>query len=190
VVTEQEIKAAVSLSAERQFDAALALYQTMLPRANEVHTRMAVLYGIVTCSTWLNLDQMRENAIQELKQLPDYEVSEAWVVIAQATAYADFGRAQEALDLINRNLKREVLDRDDFLDWKYEHLFYKGHCLVQLARCEDALVAFDAAHRICPEGDFETDMLIDQSNCFLALARYDEAYAAASQVLGRGDEEM
>jgi tetratricopeptide (TPR) repeat protein len=77
VVTEQEIKAAVSLSAERQFDAALALYQTMLPRANEVHTRMAVLYGIVTCSTWLNLDQMRENAIQELKQLPDYEVSEA-----------------------------------------------------------------------------------------------------------------
>jgi len=189
-VTEQEIEAVLDLSAQRDFSTALALYQEMLIRAQDDQIRMRILFGIVTCSTWLNLDETRENAIAVLKQFPDYEVSHAFVVMAQARAYSESGRDQEALDLIDGNLKDEVLQRDDFRDWKYEHLFYKGRSLVGLARYDEALSAFDEAHRVYPEGDFEVSMLIERSNCFLAFRRFSEAYDTASQVLARGDEEM
>jgi tetratricopeptide (TPR) repeat protein len=190
VVTEREIQAALDLSAQRDFSAALALYQEMLTRAQDGQIRMRILFGIVTCSTWLNLGEVRENAIRELKRFPDYEVSHAFVVMAQARTYSESGRAQETLDLIQGNLRDEVLQRDDFRDWRYEHLFYKGRSLVQLARFEEALGTFDEAHRVYPEGDFELDMLIERSNCFLALHRFSEAYDTASQVLSHGDEEM
>jgi tetratricopeptide (TPR) repeat protein len=110
--------------------------------------------------------------------------------MAKARAYSDMGRAQEALDLIDANLKSEVLKRADFNDWKYEHLFLRGRALVQLARYDEALGVFDAAHAVCPEGSFEADLLIERCNCYVALARYDEAFATASQVLARGDEDM
>jgi tetratricopeptide (TPR) repeat protein len=190
MVTEEEIEAALHLSTERKFDAALALYQEMLARSEDLLVRMKVLFGIVTCSTWLGLDTIRENAIAELKQLPDYGVSHAFVVMAQARAYSESGRAQEALDLVDGNLKNEVLQRDGFQDWRYEHLFYKGRSLVQLARYDEALGAFDEAYRVYPEGDFELDMLIERSNCLLALRRFSEAYDTASQVLACDDEEM
>jgi tetratricopeptide (TPR) repeat protein len=189
-VTEQEIEKAEKLSAQREFGASLVMLQEMLTRANDVQVRMRLLFDVVTCSTWLNLDQSREDAIRELKQLPDYEVSHAFVVMAQARACSDSGRGQEALDLIDANLKSEVLQRDDFRVCKYEHLFFKGRSLVQLAHYDEALAAFDAAHGMNPEGEFETDMLIERSNCFLALSRYNEAFEAASRVLSRGDEEM
>lgn len=188
-VTEQEIEAALGLSAQRDFSSSLALLQEMLTRTKDAQVRMKILFGIVTCSTWLSLDAIREDAIQELKQFPNYEVSNAFVVMAQAGASIDFGQAQDALDLINANLRSEVLQRDDFQDWKYEHLFLKGRSLVQLARYEDALCAFDAANGINPEGKFETDMLIERSNCFLALSRYDEAFNTAAEVLPRDDED-
>ena len=189
-VTEREIQEALDLSAQRDFSTALALYQEMLIRAQDDQIRMRILFGIVTCSTWLNLDEIRENAIAVLKQFPDYGVSHAFIVMAQARAYSESGRAQEALDLIDANLKSEVLQRDDFRESKYEHLFFKGRSLVQLAHYDEALAAFDAAHGMNPEGEFETDMLIERSNCFLALSRYNEAFEAASRVLSRGDEEM
>jgi tetratricopeptide (TPR) repeat protein len=190
IVTEREIQAALDLSAQREFSASLAQFQDLLPRADDVHTRMTILFGIVTSSTWLNLDQIRENAIRELKQLPDNEVSDAFIVMAKARAYSDMGRAQEALDLIDSNLESEVLKRADFKDWKYEHLFLRGRVLVQLARYDEALSALDAAHTVCPEGSFEADLLIERCNCHVALARYDEAFATASQVLERGSDEM
>lgn len=189
-VTEGEIQEALDLSAHRDFSAALALYQEMLIRAQDDQIKMRILFGIVTCSTWLNLDEIRENAIRDLKQFPDGGVSHAFVVMAQARTYSESGRAQEALDLIDGNLKDEVLQRDSFRDWRYEHLFYKGRSLVQLARYDEALCAFDEAHRLYPDGDFEVDMLIERSNCFLAFHRFSEAYDTASQVLAWGDEEM
>ena len=190
MVTDKEIEAALNLSAERKFDASLALYQAMLIRTQNDRIRMKILLGIVTCSTWLNLDSIRENAIQQLKQLPDYEVSDTFVVMARARAYADSGRVQEALNLINENLSTEVLQRHDLQEWKYEHLFRKGRYLVLLTRYDEALSALNAAYEINPEGEFETDMLIERSNCFLALSRYDEAFEAANRVLSRGDEDM
>ncbi len=189
-VIEREIQAALDLSAQRDFIASLALFQEMLTRAQDAQIRRKILFGIVTCSTWLSLDTIRENAIQELKKLSDFEVSHAFVLMAQARAYIDFGQAQEALDLINANLASEVLQRDNFQDWKYEHLFLKGRSLVQLARYDEALCAFDEAHSIYPKGELEANMLIERSNFFLAFDRYGEAYDTASQVLNCGDEEM
>ncbi len=189
-VTLQEIAAALDLSAQRHFSASLALLQEMLTRAQDDRIRMTILFGIVTCSTWLNLSDVRSNAIEALKQLPEYEISDAFVVKARATALVDFGRPQEALDLINQALETATLRREDFQDWKYEYLALKGRSLTRLMRCDEAIRAFDEARNMYAEGKFETDMLLDRSNCLLYLARYDEAYKTANQVLPRGDEEM
>jgi tetratricopeptide (TPR) repeat protein len=189
-VTQQEIDAVLDLSAQREFSKSLALFQEMLPRAKDANNQRKILFGIVTCSTWLKLDTTREGAIQDLKQLSDFEVSYGFVVMAQATAYIDFGRVQEALDLINENLRTELLQRDDFQDWKYDHLFSKGRALVKLARYDEALRVFDAAHGIFPEGNSETEMLIERANCLIALDRFEETYDTAHQVLSRGDQEM
>jgi tetratricopeptide (TPR) repeat protein len=188
--TQEEIDAALDLSAQRQFRKSLAIFQEMLTRTKDANSQRKILFGIVTCSTWLRLDTTREDAILELKQLSDFDVSHAFIVMAQATAYLDFGRAQEALDLVNENLATEVLQRDDFRDWKYDHLFSKGRALVKLARYDEALCVFGAAHDIFPEGNSETEMLIERANCLIALDRFDESYDAAYQVLRRGDEEM
>jgi len=109
--------------------------------------------------------------------------------MTQASALVDFGRAQEALDLINANLKTALLQKEEFWDWKYEYLFLKGRSLTRLAHCEEALRTFDEAHDMNPNGKFEADILIGRSNCLSYLARYDEAYNAANQVLIRGDVE-
>ena len=190
VVTEQEIQTAIDLSAQRDFSTSLALYQGMLTRAHDTLNRFKILFGIVTCSTWLKLKAIRENAIQELMQLPDYEVSHAFVITTQAAADIDFGCAQEALDLIDANLSSEVLQRSDFRDWKYEYLFLKGRALVVLTRYDEALCAFDATQGIDPDGKFETLILIERSNCYIAFGRYGEAYDSASRVLSRDDGEM
>jgi tetratricopeptide (TPR) repeat protein len=190
VTIEQEIEAALRLSTERKFDAALALYREMLARAGDDFVRMRVLFGMVDCSTWLGLEAIREETIRALKQFPDYDVSRAFIVMTQARAFIDFGRTQEALDLVNENLGSAVLHRDDFRDWKYEHLFLKGQCLVRLKAFDEALCAFDAAHSMDSEGPFETVMLIERANCYLARDRFAEAYELASQVQDRGDEEF
>ena len=189
-VTEQELDAAIDLSAQGEYSVSLALYQEMLLRAKDADVRRRVLFGIVTCSTSLRLNTITEDAIQELRRLPDYDVSHAFVVRMQAMANFDSGCYWEALSLINENLRSEVMQRDDFRDSKYEHLYFKGRSLARLERYDEALCAFDEAHCICPEGHFETDMLVARSNCFLALSRYDEAYESASQVLSRDDQDM
>jgi len=189
-VTEQEIEAATQLSANREFAAALALYREMLARADNEQIRLKILYGMVTCAIWLGQADLLNKTVEELKGLPDYDISHAFVVLIRASAAIDFGHPQEALTLINENLASEVLHRDAFLDWRYEHLYLKGRCFVRLKRCDEALDAFDAAHAIDPEGEFETDMLIERANCLLFSGQFDEAYNIASQVLSRGDNDM
>ena len=189
-VIEQEIEAAIQLSAKREFAAAMVLYQEMLTRADDDEIRRKVLYGVVTCAVWLNREDLLTRAVEELKRLPDYEASHAFIVFTRARAALDFGRPQEALDLINENLASEVLQQADFRDRKYDRLYLKGRCLVRLKRCDEALDAFDAAHDINPEGEFETDMLIERSNCLLFAGRFGEAYSTASQVLSRSDDDM
>lgn len=190
MVTEQEIEAALRLTAERNFDAALALYQGMLARGEDAVVRMRILFGIVTCSTWLRRDAIREDAIRQLKQFPDYDVSHSFISMAEARAFVEFGRTQDALNLIEEILLSGVLQREDFRDWKYELLFLKGQSLVALKLFDQALSAFDAAHAVDSEGQFETCILIERANCYIGLGRYAEAYELARQVRDRGDEEF
>lgn len=99
-------------------------------------------------------------------------------------------RAQDALDLIDANLQSKYMERENFQDWKYEHLFYRGESLTRLAKCTEALGAFDAAHAIHADGKFETDILIARSNCLMALERYEEAFDAATRVAASANGEL
>src|SRR6185437_7415737 len=189
-ITEREIEAAQELSARRNFEASLARYQEMLGRAQDQQILYRALNGIVTCSTWLNRAEVLTDAMERLKKLPDYELSVAFAAMNEADFLYESGHPQEALDLIAQNLASEALQREDFLDWKYDQLFLRGRCLVKLVRCQEALVAFDLARAIESDGKNETDMLIDRSNCLMALDRFDEAYDLASRVLDRDDVEL
>jgi tetratricopeptide (TPR) repeat protein len=189
-VTGQEMETAFGLSAKGDFSAALALFREMLDRADERQTRMKLLFGMITCSTYLDLHTLTENTVKELNQLGDPQITSTFVKLAQSNMFIDCGRAQEALDLIDSNLNLSLLETEFFQDWKYEHLFLRGRCLTALMRSEEALLAFDAARDLDSEGKYETDMLIERSNCLLALSRFDEAFNSANQVLSRNNGEM
>lgn len=190
VVTDEEIEAAEELRAQGEFAEALALLRDMLNRTQDDGTRMRLLFDVISCSTALCMDSVTEGAIAELEKLPDPKMSYLFVDFFRAVSYIALGRAQEALELLEINLKSEFLARDDFQIWKYKHLAYKGSALIWLARPDDALTVLAEAHAMYPDGERETAILIDQANCLMALKWYDEAYKSASQVLGRSDEEM
>jgi tetratricopeptide (TPR) repeat protein len=180
--TEEEIRAPENLSAKGEFAAALALSQNMLNRVHDDETRIRLLFNVVICSTALGVAGVTEDAIAELEKLPNSKISSIGAVFFQAVSHLALGRAQEALDLIEANLKSEFLEREDFQIWKYEHLAYQGRALAYLARCEESLAALAQAHQMYPEGNREADILVDQANCMMALKQYEEAYVTASQV--------
>ena len=189
-VTEEEIEAAEKLRGQGEFATALTLTQDMLTRAQDDDRRMRLLFDVLYCSTRLCLDSVTGDAIKELERLPDPKMSRVFIDFIQAMSYIAHGKAQEGLDLIDVNLKSEFLEREDFQIYKYKHLAYKGSALIWLARPEEALVSLVDAHRMYPDGEREVAILIDQTNCLMALGQYEEAYNAASQALNRGDEEM
>jgi len=190
MLTEQEIDAAEKLRAQGEFGAALALTQEMLARVEDGDTKMRLLFDVLYCSTRLCLDGVTNRAIAELEQMPQPRESRVLVDFIQAMTYIAHGDAQKGLDLIEANLKSEFMARDDFREWKYKHLAYKGQALTWLGRCQEALIVLDEAHLMDPQGVRQTGILLDQANCFLALDRYEDSFNAARQVLRRGDEEM
>jgi tetratricopeptide (TPR) repeat protein len=190
MLTEQEIDAAEKLRAQGDYEAALALTEEMLARVEDEDTRMRLLFDVLYCSTRLCLDDVTNRAIGELEQMPQPGMSRVFIDFIQAMSYIARGNAQQGLDLIEANLKLELMARDDFREWKYKHLAYKGSALTWLERCQEALAVLNEAHLMNPNGVRQTAILIDQANCFLALDRYDDSYDAAQQVLNRGDAEM
>ena len=151
---------------------------------------MRLLFDVLYCSTRLCLDDVTTRAIAELEQMPQPRMSRI-VDFIQAMSFIANGHSQLGLDLIEANLKSEVrFHGDDFREWKYKHLAYKGSALAGLGQCQKALTALDEAHLMNPNGRRQAAILIDQVNCLLALDRYDDSYDTARQVLGRGDEEM
>jgi tetratricopeptide (TPR) repeat protein len=189
-VTENEIDAAEVLRGRGEYATALSLTQDMLRRVQNGDLRMRLLFDVLYCSTRLGEDGATNEAIHELEQMPEPEMSRIFIDFIQAMTDIAHGRYQEGLHLIDANLKSEFMEREDFLVWKYKHLAYRGDALTGLARCDEALESLSEAHSMFPDGERETAILIDQSNCLLALDRYEDVYAAASQVLNRGDEEM
>jgi tetratricopeptide (TPR) repeat protein len=182
MLNDEEIEAAEKLRAKGELTTALVLTQDMLVRAEDEYTRMRLLFDVLYCSMQLRLDEVTNGAISELERMSQPRMSRVFVDFIQATSDIAHGHFQRGLDLIDTNLKSEFMKRDDFLVWKYKHLAYKGSALVGLDRCPQALSALAEAHRMNPNGDRETAILIDQANCLLALDKYDESYKAASQV--------
>ena len=189
-VTEEEIDAAEELREREEYTAALALTQDLLKRAQDDGTQIRLLFDVLFCTTRLGLKNITDSAIAELDKLPDPEVSRIFVNFIQAISYIALGQSQEALDLIDANLRTQFMQQENFQTEKYEHLAYRGRALAFLERPKESLASLNEAHSMCPEGKRETDILIDQANCLMALKRYEEAYSAASQVLSRGDDEM
>jgi tetratricopeptide (TPR) repeat protein len=189
-VSEKEIEAAERLRGQGEYATALALTQDMMNRTQDDDTRMRLLLDVLYCSTRLCLDSATDAAIRELEKLPDPKMSRVFADFIQAMSFIAHGKAQKGLDLIDANLRSEYLERDDLRIWKYKHLAYKGSALIWLARPDEALVSLAQAHMIYPNGEREAAILIDQTNCLMALDRYDEAYNAASQVFARNEDEM
>jgi tetratricopeptide (TPR) repeat protein len=189
-VTENEIKAAERLRGRGEYATALSLTQDMLRRVqDDGDMRMRLLFDVLYCSTRLCADSITNEAIHELEQMPQPKMSRIFIDFIQAMTYIAHGRYQEGLHLIDANLKSEFMERESFLVEKYRHLAYRGDALTGLARCDEALESLNEAHLLFPDGESETAILIDQSNCLTVLERYDDAYAAANLVLNRGDAE-
>jgi len=181
-VTEEEIEAAEKLRGQGEFATALALTQRMLKRAQDDGTRMRLLFDVLYCSTALKKDDVTNDAICELEKFPDPEMSRIFIDLIQAISLIAFGEAKEALDLIYANLRTQYMERDDFRDWKYEHLAYKGRALTFLQRWQESLESLEEAYRMFPEGKRTTDILIDKSLCMMMFNRYEEAFHLARQV--------
>ena len=145
-VTEDEIDAAEEMRERGEFAAAFALTQDMLNRAQDDGTRMRLLFDLLSCSTRLGLEDITRRAISDLEKLPDPEISRVFVDLIQSISYIAFGKYQEALQLIDVNLRSNFMECDDFQVWNYEYLAYRGSALVGLARCEEALCALNKAH--------------------------------------------
>jgi len=190
MLEEIEIEKAEDLSSQGDFVTSLGMHQEMLHRAQDDGTRLRLLFGVVLCSTRLGLQKVTNDAIQEMDSMPDPKECRLFADFIKATQLFELSRAQEALDLIDANLKSEYMERQDSQDWKYQHLFYKGMSLTRLAQCSAALIAFDAANAIQADGKFETDILIARSNCLTTLKRYEEAFEAASRVTTRDGGEL
>ncbi len=189
-VTEDEIEAAELLSGHGEFARSLAITQEMLKCAQEDETRMRLLFNVINCSSQLNLTDVTDKALQILEQLPNPKESRVFADLLQVMAYIQLGRVQDALHLINANLKSEFMEREDFQVCKYEYLAYKGRSLTYLGKYEEALILLDHAHRMYPEGAREVDILIDQASCMMSLKQYEAAYLTANQVCKWGNAEL
>jgi len=189
-VTEQEIEVSEKLRGQGEYANSLALTQNMLSRVHKEDMRFRLLFDILYCSTRLVADDLTNETIQELEQMPQPKMSRIFVDWIQAVSNLAFGKAQEALDLLETNLKSEFMEREDFVIWKYKHLAYMGSALIFLGRREEALVSLTDAHKMYPDGERETDILFDIANCMNELKRYQEAYFLLEQVLKRESGEM
>ena len=190
VISEEELSNAEKLREQGEFATALALTQEMLSRAEDDGTRMRLLFDVLYCSTRLNANDITHNAINQLEKLPDPKMSRIFADLIQAISNIAFGKAQDALDLIDANLSSEYMVREDFSVWKYDHLAYKGRALAFLQRWQESLASLDEAFWMFPEGKRTTDILIDKSLCMMMFNRYEEAFHLAAEVRQREHGEM
>jgi len=148
VVTEKEVQVAEKLRGQGEYATALALTQDMLSRVHDEDMRFRLLYNAVCCSTRLNLDEVTDAAIIELDNLPNPDMSRFFVNMIKAMSYLALNRPQEALDLIDLNLKTGFMEKEEFQINKYQLLASRGSALVFLGRREEALVSLTEAHMI------------------------------------------
>jgi tetratricopeptide (TPR) repeat protein len=190
VVTEEEIEVAEKLRGQGEYVTALALTQDMLSRVHDEDIRFRLLYNSVCCSTRLNQDDVTDAAIMELDNMSNPDMSRFFVNLIKAISHIALYRPQEALDLIDLNLKTGFMEKEEYQINKYQLLAYKGSALIFLGRRDEALISLTEAHKMYPGGERETDILFDLANCLNELKRYNEAYVLVEQVLKRENGEM
>src|ERR1700733_403242 len=150
MVTEPEIEQMLTLSAEGKFPAALAVATELLKRVDDAVQRMIILYEIITCSTWLGLEEQKASAIRALDPLVGLEVACAFAAMNQAAVDVEAGRADQALKLIDRNLQSSFIRVGGYKDLLYENPVLKANARTRLARCAEALSVLDEAAAMLP----------------------------------------
>lgn len=201
--TEEEIDAAEKLRAKGEFAAALTSIKEMLDRANNEGSRMRLLFDVVSCSALLELDEVTEQAMNELGTMPQPQFSRVLANMSRAYAEDQLGRPEKALAFLDMNLETGYFEREDFRIHKYQLCLFKGQALVRLRRVTEALDWLDKAHEMYPSEDSahdETERLIfcwvepsiqiNRANCLLVLDRFDEAFDAAKMVTQRTDGDL
>ena len=190
MVTELEIERMLSLSAEKEFAAALNIAQELLSRVENPGQRIVVLLEIITCSKWLGLPDETEAAVQALGILVGQEIPSVFSAMSQAAVDVEAGRASDALELINKNLESDFMHTEDYKDWLYEQLVLKGNALTRLARCGEALTALDEANAVLPGGKYEALILVNRANCLMANDDYENAFISAEAATTKGDVDL
>ncbi|MDR3727427.1 MAG: hypothetical protein P4K86_10330 [Terracidiphilus sp.] len=201
--TEEEIVAAEKLHAKGEHAAALKLTQKMLERTNDGDSRMRLLFGVVSCSAFLELDEVTEQAMKELDTMPQPQCSRVLANLSRAYAEDQLGRPDKALAILDMNLETGYFEREDFRIHKYRLCLFKGQALVRLRRVTEALDWLDRAHAMYPSEDsarnederlifcwVEPSIQINRANCLLFLHRFDEAFDAAKQVAQRDNGDL
>jgi len=201
-VTEEEIDAAEKLRKYGEFSTALALAQDMLRRVQDGDKRMRLLFDVLRCSTQLRADSVTDDAIRELEKYPDPEFSRVRANSIRAYAEITLGRPQDALTLLDMNLKTGFFERQDFRAHKYDLCLYKGMALERLSRWNEALEWLEKAHAMYPDeasasdqnmlqhfGWAEVEILFNKARCMYGLDSYDEALDLSKRAynLANGD---
>ena len=197
-VSDDEIDAVVKLRDQGEFTSALAMLQEIIRRTEDPATRMLLLFHILACSTQIEASDVTENALKELDQLPDAEVSRVLANSIRANAEIDLGRPQNALAIIDLSLDTGYFDREDFRVHKYQLYLFKGKALERLKRWNEAFEWLEKAHAFfpsvasCPSDDArmiyswaETEILFNEARCMYGLNRYDEAYELSTKAFER-----
>jgi len=190
MVTELEIERMLSLSAGKEFSAALAVAHGLLDRVEDTVQRMVILFEIVTCSTWLGLPEQTGAAVQALDPLVGSEIARVFAAMSLAAVDVEAGRASEALELINRNLEPSFMHTEGCKDWLYDQLVLKANALTRLARFAEALGVLDEAIAVIPGGKHEADILVNRANCLIAMNDYESAFIAAEACTTKADAEL
>jgi tetratricopeptide (TPR) repeat protein len=202
-VTEAEIEAAESYSAKREFAKSLNLAQEMLKRTEASDLRMRLIFGVVLCSSMLDLSEARDCALRELDTLPQPEELRALANLNRAFAENELGRPANALQILETSLQTGFFDKKDWRIHRYRCLFLKGVSLTALKRLNSALECLEAAHSLYPNDTFagdeaehrifrqtEPSLQIERANCFLGLGRFEDSYSSAETVRGFEDPEL
>jgi tetratricopeptide (TPR) repeat protein len=140
------------------------------------------LLNLVICTTALGLKELAQDAIDKLYSLslpPDWEPVRNYIT---AASYLDFGRYQEALELLRINLDNSILLTNGFAVERYENLARYGFALTHLERYTEALAVLNEAERVFPGGELRANIKLYQATCLGSLRRFDEAVSLSEEV--------
>jgi tetratricopeptide (TPR) repeat protein len=202
-VSEEEIEVAEKLRAQGEYATALKLTQDMLERAQDGDARMRLLFNLVTCSAFMELEDVTDQAMKELDTMPQPEFSRALANMSRAYAEEQLGRPEKALALLDMNLDTGFFEREDFRIHKYQLCHFKGKALIRLKRAKEGLDWLDTGHVLYPSeesardetelriiGWVEPSIQINRANCLMGLDRFEEAFQAATEVLRWTDGDL